>query len=204
MLSHTTFLKSIFPNSRFILMVRDARATIHSIISRKITISGFNLNSYRDCLERWNMIIETMYNQCQEVGSKSCLIVKYEQLVIHPEENLRKIFEFLNITWNEAVLHHEKFIGDEVSLSKSEKSTDQVIKPVNLDALSNWVGHIPRDVLAEIDTIAPMLKRLGYDTMASVPNYGMPYIETTENAFNVHKNKDYWINLALNNTFYRS
>ena len=37
-----------------------------------------------------------------------------------------------------------------VSLSKVERSSDQVIKPVNLDALSKWVGHIPQVSLEEI------------------------------------------------------
>jgi len=41
------YLKEIFPNSKFLLMIRDGRATAHSIISRKITISEFNLKSYR-------------------------------------------------------------------------------------------------------------------------------------------------------------
>lgn len=52
-LRYTTYMKSVFPNSKYILMIRDGRATVHSIISRKVTITGFNLNSYRDCLARW-------------------------------------------------------------------------------------------------------------------------------------------------------
>lgn len=124
-------------------MIRDGRATVHSIITRKVTITGFNLESYRDCLARWNNIIEHMYAQCIEVGAESCMPVYYEQLVLHPETTTRNILKFLNITWNDAVIHHEKFIGDEVSLSKVERSSDQVIKPVNLEALSSWVGKIP-------------------------------------------------------------
>lgn len=142
-LRYSAYMKNVFPNSKFILMIRDGRATVHSIISRKVTITGFNLESYRDCLTRWNNIIEHMYAQCIDVGAETCLPVYYEQLVLHPEKSMRKILSFLNITWNDAVLHHEKFIGDEISLSKVERSSDQVIKPVNLEALSSWVGKIP-------------------------------------------------------------
>ena len=44
-------------------------------------------------------------------------------------------------------------------------------KPVNTDALSKWVGEIPADVLRDMDSIAPMLERLGYDPDANPPNY---------------------------------
>jgi protein-tyrosine sulfotransferase len=99
---------------------------------------------------------------------------------------------FLNITWHEAVLQHEKFIGDEISLSKNERSSDQVIKPVNLEALNSWVGKIPFDVVQQIDKMAPMLRRLGFDPNANPPKYGEPDGKIKENALNIQKNKDYW------------
>lgn len=48
------------------------------------------------------------------------LQVYYEQLVLHPEEWMRKILKFLDVPWNESVLHHEEFINkpNGVSLSK--------------------------------------------------------------------------------------
>lgn len=48
------------------------------------------------------------------------LKVYYEQLVLHPEEWMRKILKFLDVPWNDSVLHHEEFINkpNGVSLSK--------------------------------------------------------------------------------------
>ena len=93
-------------------MIRDGRSTVHSIIKRKVTITGFNLDSYKDCLVRWNSIIEHMYAQCISVGPETCMPVYYEQLVLHPETNMRSILSFLKIPWNEATIHHEKYIGN--------------------------------------------------------------------------------------------
>ena len=59
-------------------------------------------------------------------------------------------------------------------LFRTERSTDQVIRPVNLDALSRWVDYIPPDVKRDMEAIAPMLRKLGYDPMANPPNYGHP------------------------------
>ncbi|XP_078523430.1 protein-tyrosine sulfotransferase 2 isoform X1 [Lissotriton helveticus] len=175
-LKSSLYLSRIFPNSKFLLMIRDGRASVHSMITRKVTIAGFDLNSYRDCLTKWNKAIEVMYSQCLEIGQTKCLPVFYEQLVLHPKQSLEMIMNFLDISWNEAVLHHEELIGKPggVSLSKIERSTDQVIKPVNLEALSKWVGHLPNDVVQEMPQIAPMLARLGYDPLANPPSYGNP------------------------------
>lgn len=55
-----TYLQYLFPNSKFIFMIRDGRAVVHSIISRKVTISGFDLKDYRDCLIKWNTAMTHM------------------------------------------------------------------------------------------------------------------------------------------------
>lgn len=195
-LRYSAYMNKVFPKSKYILMIRDGRSTVHSIISRKVTITGFNLGSYKDCLMRWNSIIESMYAQCIDVGPETCMPVYYEQLVLHPERNMRAILKFLNIPFNEAVLHHEEYIGKEISLSKVERSSDQVIKPVNLEALSKWVGQIPGDVLSQMDQIAPMLRKLGYDPFANPPNYGEADKEIMENTHHINNNKEYWKELA--------
>lgn len=48
------------------------------------------------------------------------------------------------------------------------------MKPVNTEALSKWVGHIPDDVISEMAEVAPMLARLGYDPQANPPDYKRP------------------------------
>nr|KAG5707046.1 hypothetical protein BaRGS_019651 [Batillaria attramentaria] len=119
-LRSSVYLSQQFPKSKFILMLRDGRAVVHSIITRNVSISGFNLQSYEDCLIKWNMAVSKMYSSCQRVGPTRCLPVYYEQLVLHPKVWLERILRFLDLPWSEAVLHHEDFIGrgGEISLSK--------------------------------------------------------------------------------------
>lgn len=52
-----------------------------------------------------------------------------------------------------------------------ERSSDQVVRPVNLDALDKWVGQVPADVRADMAELAPMLSVLGYDPWANPPRY---------------------------------
>lgn len=189
-----SYVIELFPNSKFLFMVRDGRATVHSIVSRKVTITGFDLTNYRQCMQKWNQAISTMYEQCKEIGEDRCLIVHYEQLVLQPKTSMERILNFLNIPWNDNVLHHEDFINqaDGVVLSKVERSSDQVIKPVNLEALTKWVGHFPDDVVKDMADIAPMLSILGYDPYTNPPNYGNAAQEVKENTLKLKKNQDLW------------
>lgn len=59
-----------------------------------------------------------------------------------------------------------------ILFGRVERSSDQVIKPVNLEALTKWVGQIPDDVVRDMAEIAPMLSVLGYDPYANPPDYG--------------------------------
>lgn len=187
-----TYVLELFPNAKFIFMVRDGRATAHSIISRKVTITGFDLTSYRQCLRKWNTVVEAMNKQCVELGPSRCMRVPYEQLVLHPRKWMGKVLDFLDIPWNESVLHHQDFINNGITLSKVERSSDQVIKPVNMEALTKWVGHIPEDVVRDMAEIAPMLSVLGYDPYANPPEYGKPDDEIAKNTKNIEKNKTLW------------
>ena len=65
----------------------------------------------------------------------------------------------------------------------------QVVKPVNMEALSKWVGHIPDDVIQDMAEIAPMLQTMGYDPNANPPNYGKPDPEVLQNTNDVKVNR---------------
>ncbi len=73
-------------------------------------------------------------------------------------------------------------------LYRRELSTDQVNQPINTDALTKWVGNIPADVLRDMDTIAPMLERLGYDPHANPPNYGKTELKLPKQQENIDDN----------------
>ena len=79
-----------------------------------------------------------------------------------------------------------------LSFSRVEMSTDQVIKPVNMEALGRWAEFVPSDVRRDIHKIAPMLSRLGYDADAYPPTYGEADALVTNNTRLVQQNEQYW------------
>ena len=67
-----------------------------------------------------------------------------------------------------------------------------MIKPINLEPLTKWVGNVPDDVVKNMSLIAPMLRELGYDPDANPPNYGKPDLQVKKNTLLVHEQRDYW------------
>ena len=122
------------------------------------------------------------------------MLVNYEQLVLHPRKWTSLILDFLDLSWDENVLHHERNINKPggVRVSNVERSSDQIIKPINVDALKSWFGFYDNDLMDEMDSIAPMLSKLGYDPWDSQPSYGVPDGDVVNNTNNVHKNRAAW------------
>lgn len=59
-LRSASYLNYLFPKAKFIFIIRDGRATVHSIISRQVTITGFDLTNYRQCLQKWSAAMSSM------------------------------------------------------------------------------------------------------------------------------------------------
>ena len=58
----------MFPNSKFIMMIRDGRSVAHSIITRRVTIKGFDMKTFEGSLKDWNRAITTMWDACRSSG----------------------------------------------------------------------------------------------------------------------------------------
>ncbi|CAF1123502.1 unnamed protein product [Didymodactylos carnosus] len=191
-LKYAKYISTLFTNSKFLFLIRDGRAVIHSIMTRNVTITGFSLTDYRKNLKLWNKGIDIMVKDCRMIGTSRCLSVYYEQLVLHPKLTIENILKFLDIPWIDNVLHHDKLIDKRILLSITEHSSDQVIKPINLEPLTQWIGHIPDDIKREIDTLAPMLRQLGYDTQSDMPFYGIADHFVINNTIDIKRNASFW------------
>ncbi|XP_028408397.1 protein-tyrosine sulfotransferase 1-like [Dendronephthya gigantea] len=171
-LKHIPYLAQMFPKAQFILMVRDARAVIHSIRENNIKISRFPKKD-SEALRRWNKILEIMLQDCLRVGSERCKVVHYESLVVKPRSILRQIAHFLRAPWSESVMNHTGYLdkADGILLSRLEKSTHQVRKPIYNDSLHLWMTS-PLNIRSEkLVSMAPMMDTLGYLRIGNPPKY---------------------------------
>lgn len=54
------------------------------------------------------------------------------------------------------------------------------------------MGHIPMDILGELDILAPMLRKLGYDTTTDTPTYGVAEQIVLDNMKQLKDNAEFW------------
>lgn len=155
------YLKKLFPNSKFILMMRDPRATVSSLIKRKFPYHNIRLNSYSDALVDWNLVATIFHQRCVEMGS-SCRVILYEKLVLNPNATLNEIYRFLDM--------HED--AHEYSFTEHRNGVDTLLRKVLLkrDNLFSWLNDFPKNLIYVADKLAPLMVTLGYDTTKIVPN----------------------------------
>lgn len=172
---HLEYLAEIFPEAKFVHMVRDGRAVINSLVKRKVTIKGAP-KLIDEKFFAWENRVGQILKSCTAVGPKRCSTIKYESLVLRPSEVLRELFEFLEIPWDPIVLHHQTVMNNS-SLSKLEPSTSQVVHPIHLASLTSWASNgsvLPESFISSIHRESDVLKTLGYADLGVPPDYGTP------------------------------
>ncbi|VDP46854.1 unnamed protein product [Heligmosomoides polygyrus] len=106
------FLSVVFPNARFVFMIRDGRSVVDNLMENKVYRRIHNISDFSDGLEDWDSRIEIMDKQCAAVGDR-CLRVYYETLALHPERELRRVMKFLGLPWIDGVLRPNQEHMDE-------------------------------------------------------------------------------------------
>uniref|UniRef100_A0A914EPX1 Protein-tyrosine sulfotransferase n=1 Tax=Acrobeloides nanus TaxID=290746 RepID=A0A914EPX1_9BILA len=168
-LVHISVLHEMFPKAKFIVMVRDGRGTLHSLITkyheyrwnfildntRNLTMSELEHN-----FKVWNYLIGIMIKQCVNIGPELCMIVHYERLVQSTAEELERIMNFIGVSLAENQLEHEKHL-ENVQMNWGQISQDQVINKVYTKGTHVWANFYPPELMSKLSEIAPMLEVLG-------------------------------------------
>ncbi|TPP59801.1 Tyrosine sulfotransferase 1 [Fasciola gigantica] len=109
-------LSAIIPTAKFILMVRDGRAVVNSLVRRAIRI-GPNILTPMDMFIRWENITWGMLKQCDSLGPATCHMLRYEDLVLRPQEQMRQVLGFIGVPWDPIVLRHATTLGESTVLN---------------------------------------------------------------------------------------
>jgi protein-tyrosine sulfotransferase len=112
---HIDYLHYLFPNAKFIYMIRDARSSAYYYSLKKLNNFTF-INKY---LMEWYEFNNKVDEMCTRIGTQYCLPVKYEDLVLYTEKILKRIIRFLGESWTNDLLKHQKY---EIFLSESEST----------------------------------------------------------------------------------
>ena len=146
------YLHKLFPQAKFVYMIRDGRGSAMSEIKR--THSKLSTSHFYKKLAEWNKKNTKGFTDCNELGSKFCKFVKYEQLVLESEKTIREIIKFLEIDFDPLFL---KFYESTDTSFKDEATHSEIYT----DRLNSWRGHVAYDK-KYVKITFPMIEKFGY------------------------------------------
>jgi hypothetical protein len=150
-------LRDMFPDARFINVVRDPRAVVQSMnaIDYYSNETVFNALNWRKSIRTG----EQLFRDC--LSPEQLLTIRYEDLVSKPEPTLTSICGFLDEPFEPVML---QFYKTSEQFMPNPIRTPSIRKPVNQDSLTKWVTKLSSSDVALIETIcATEMNHLGYE-----------------------------------------
>lgn len=164
-------LIKLFPDSKFILLIRDARSNILSCQN-----VSFDLNDTAALAERWNYCAEKIYNFNKKYP-KNSLIVRFEDLLTDEKNTLLKICDFLKISYQEQLFEIKK---EMVKLESWKTFTD---RPLEKDKSKKWKTQMDAKNITITEVVSKKwLKHYNYEILTK-KYYLVSYIKLLPNIY---------------------
>ena len=131
-------IQAAFPNAKFLWMRRDPMDTCFSVYATPFTdppIFSYNLRNIGTVFRKYE---ELMHHWQSVLPPEMVLEVRYEDLVSDLETQTRRIFNYLELPFEEATLHPEQNAA-----AVRTPSSMQVRQPVNRRAVERWRPFAP-------------------------------------------------------------
>lgn len=163
---HLDFIIKHFPRARFIHVIRDGRDLVCSLRTHPRydvvdgTLRALNrTNPIARCIQRW---IKDVRTGLRYRGNAWYSEVKYEDIVIRPDETLRRICDFAEEQYDERMLSYHKVEGrsrDPVNFPQGWEATT----PLSDCSIGRWRADLTTDERLLFKRLAGrLLIELGY------------------------------------------
>lgn len=162
------FLNTIFPNAKYIHIIRDGRDVASSSYNSRhkwgthINCNGERIeNTLLNCLKRWDLWV-TQFQQWTNELNLNVHEFKYEELIDNPRDIIAAILEFLDEPWSDNVLN---YLDHEHDLPSHEMGTQDVVtkKQFSKESMGRWKKQFGLSDKLHYKKIAgKTLKRFGY------------------------------------------
>ena len=146
-------LLDIFPNAKFIHIIRDPRAVAASIIPL-----DWGPNTARDAAEFWARKISYAL-AFESLYPEKCFRVKYEDIVCYPEKTLQEVCDFTDIKFEQSML-----LGKGFKVPDYSKTQHALIgKPLDLNRIEAWKKDLSELQIYQIEKFLEDLpEMMGY------------------------------------------
>jgi len=169
---HEQFISRIielFPDAKFIHIHRDPRDVILSMSQRPWAKNTSTFAKAHRCLNAY----QRTQNLQRRDGCRRIIDVSYERLVTEPENELRRVCDFLDEQFDAAMLrYHER---DETGYVQRESEWKALTtKPIDRSRIGRFRGRLSSQEIRVIEhVVGGHLIRLGYEPEPGVPQMSL-------------------------------
>ena len=152
---HIDLLAFMFPEARFIHLIRDGRDVARSFVN-----ADFGPTTIRQGIRRWGLLVRAGRESGARLGPSRYTEVFYESLVADPQSELRRLAAFADLEYSDAMEHYYEnaFTG------RNHPDLDKPPTP----GLRDWrVDLTPRQIQICHNTEGELLSELGYEVPAA-------------------------------------
>ena len=174
---HMREIQTYLPEARFVHLIRDGRDVALSVLKQP-----WGPQTIEAAAEKWRSRVLRGRSQQPYLGFY--MEVKFEDLVLHTERELRRICEFVELEFDPAMLgYHERAEerlkekaralprahGEAQSAEKRLASHAKTFEPPNPDLIGTWRHRMPVEDRAAFEALAgDLLADLGYELDSDV------------------------------------
>lgn len=151
-------ITKIFPDAKFIALVRDYRGFLLSTIQSK-KIGTFKKTPYYHALT-WNLFMSKIIGFKKQYPDR-IKIIRYEDLVSNKEMVIRDLFNFIGLSFHEGVFDFYKNMKEKLSsINPNDKNYTRMLNklqnlssPVNISRIDDWKSNLSSEEIKICDTL---------------------------------------------------
>ena len=160
---HIPWLAEAFPQAKFVQVIRDGRDVAISLLK-----AGW-VSSFLQAAHHWQERVEAGRTAGSALGQDRYYELRYEQLVMHPEETLKALCSWLGLEYIPQMERYYENAADYIITNWHLH--EMVTKPVDSSRAHAWKQKLSRGEIADFESVAgDLLRKLGYEVSgATVP-----------------------------------
>jgi hypothetical protein len=159
-LFYVDYIHRMFPEARFIHIVRDPRAVVYSMNRFARFLNDSVLNAFN-----WYLSVKDGYGRLREsVPESLVLTIRYEELVAGVEETARKMCAFLGELYEPAMLDFYRESESNIHPASQELGgVNTLTQPISTTSVDKWREGLAGREIAIVEAICgPLMKEMGY------------------------------------------
>ncbi|WP_369997271.1 sulfotransferase [Winogradskyella sp.] len=164
-INHLELLNKIYPDAKYLIIVRDCRDVVCSYLNVNALSSESKYKpEFPDTIEAmaldWLKKNSEILNFLKFVDNDNYTIIKYEDLIIHPKIELQKCTKILELNFEDEMLDYYKHRMEPDELLDWKQKTNEKIDKNNAN---KYLEQLSKAEISEIESISgTLMRKFGY------------------------------------------